>query len=375
MVRRIGTVALILVATIAPTSSVIAQETAAPPVLGPRAVRAELLQEIQLPGTDHFLRPSALFADRNAHEILIGDQGHNRVVILDENGTYRGEFYGQDRFTSPQDLVVEPDGTIDVLAGTREGLRILHYDFDGRFLNERALGTTPDGREVQPGALAIDSQGRLYVRDRVWPQVCVYRDGTLERVIEFAGDVPDDRLVEVGAGRITIAHDLLYIPVSTLGTVKVFDLDGRLLRAMGDLGSTPGQLALPVDVAVTGDGLVLVLDQNRFNVVCYSAEGAFLGEFGGKGISPGWFYRPSLLAIDSGNRVYVGQVYANRLQICRIPDFIAQGNRNLGERGRREDGGSVGNGFIQGSKVDAPRFARAVELVVTMQSRTCEIGG
>ncbi|MEZ4652414.1 MAG: hypothetical protein R3E12_02115 [Candidatus Eisenbacteria bacterium] len=112
-------------ATIAPSVVRHRAETAAPPVLGPRAVRAELLQEIQLPGTDHFLRPGALFADRTAHEILIGDQGHNRIVILDEDGTYRGEFYGQDHFTSPQDLVVEPDGTIDVLAGTRDGLRIL----------------------------------------------------------------------------------------------------------------------------------------------------------------------------------------------------------------------------------------------------------
>jgi hypothetical protein len=63
-------------------------------------------------------------------------------------------------------------------------------------------------------------------------------------------------------------------------------------------------------------------------VVCFDADGGFLGEFGGKGISPGWFYHPTLLAVDDSDLVYIGQVYRNKIQVCKIPDFIINGARS-----------------------------------------------
>jgi hypothetical protein len=136
--------------------------------------------------------------------------------------------------------------------------------------------------------------------------------------------------------------------------VRAYDLTGRPDRVIGQHGSTPGDLAFPVDVAVSRDGLVLVLDQARFNVVCYAPDGKFLGEFGGKGVSPGWFYRPSLLAIDRDDRVYIGQIFMNRLQVCRIPDFIAMSSSNRGLVGRREDRGVREERSLRGMDVPFP---------------------
>ena len=98
-----------------------------------------------------------------------------------------------------------------------------------------------------------------------------------------------------------------------------------------------------MSVAVT-DGLVMVLDKMRFNIVCFSHEGRFLGEFGGKGISPGWFYFPSLLVADGSDQVIVGQIFLNRVQICRIPRFIAE----------HESGSSLQGELIDEQAADAP---------------------
>ena len=57
-------------------------------------------------------------------------------------------------------------------------------------------------------------------------------------------------------------------------------------------------------------------------MLCYTSQGKFVGEFGGKGISPGWFYFPSSLATDALGQVYISQVHLNRVQVCRVPDSI-----------------------------------------------------
>ena len=79
---------------------------------------------------------------------------------------------------------------------------------------------------------------------------------------------------------------------------------------------------------------MLILDKNRFNVACFTREGRFLGEFGGKGFSPGWFFQPSLLAIPTPDQVVVGQIFQNKIQICTLPPFATQ----LGKSGGSEQG-------------------------------------
>jgi hypothetical protein len=85
-----------------------------------------------------------------------------------------------------------------------------------------------------------------------------------------------------------------------------------------------------VAAEVTASGQVLILDKNRFNVVCFTREGRFLGEFGGKGLSPGWFFQPSLLAVPTSDLVVIGQIFQNKIQICTLPPF-ADSQRGSGD--------------------------------------------
>ncbi|MDH4035825.1 MAG: hypothetical protein OEV80_18690, partial [candidate division Zixibacteria bacterium] len=45
-------------------------------------------------------------------------------------------------------------------------------------------------------------------------------------------------------------------------------------------------------------------------------------EFGGRGNNPGWFYHPTLLDVDQLGLVYIGQIFQNKIQVCRTPEFI-----------------------------------------------------
>jgi hypothetical protein len=141
-------------------------------------------------------------------------------------------------------------------------------------------------------------------------------------------DMNSQERQEAVLGSISVVDDRIYIPFSAFGTVFVYDIAGNQVASYGYKGNNPGQLNFPVAVAVSGD-LVAVLDKHRYNIVCFGMDGRFRGEFGGKGLSPGWFYHPTLLGLGPDHQAYVGQIYQNRLQICRIPDFI------LAKRGPR----------------------------------------
>ena len=75
---------------------------------------------------------------------------------------------GTDVFAKPSDMLVAPDGSIFVVDGHDAGgnNRVMKFDKDGNFLLQWGQTGKEDGEFRDPHALAMDSQGRLFVGDR-----------------------------------------------------------------------------------------------------------------------------------------------------------------------------------------------------------------
>ncbi|MEZ4415487.1 MAG: peptidyl-alpha-hydroxyglycine alpha-amidating lyase family protein [Gemmatimonadota bacterium] len=75
---------------------------------------------------------------------------------------------GRDTFAKPSDVLVAPDGSIFVADGHDAGgnNRIVKFDAQGNYLLEWGATGKEDGEFRDPHALAMDSQGRLFVGDR-----------------------------------------------------------------------------------------------------------------------------------------------------------------------------------------------------------------
>lgn len=297
----------------------------------PLSVPAELVTVMDLPGVeDHLLRPSALFVDETFGEVLVADAGHNRIVIFDDEANYRFEFSGLDVFSLPLDVIVERNGCILVLGSTPEGRKLFRFDFDGVFLGEVAFQPPADS-PVDPRSLDRSRDGTLLVLDGDGPRVRLYtEDGRLAHAF-FVRDVhgqPVSKNEVIGQPHVRDGH--VFVPLPAHGSVYVYDLAGTFQRAIGRKGTNVGELSFPVGAALTDGGLLLVLDKNRYNVGCYDLDGRFVGEFGGRGARPGWYYHPTLLAVAPDDRVYIGQVFQNRVDVCRVPGVIRE--RYAGER-------------------------------------------
>lgn len=291
------------------------------------AVPAEFVKEMALPGHgDSILRPSAIHFDAEHSEILVGDSGHNRIVIFNSQGTYRFEFLLGRNLSSIRDITTDAEGYLYVLGSVPGRLVIHRFDFDGLPLGEIPLPSEFEGRPVQPSSLACGDGERLFFLDEDALRIREFDVGG-EIIASFDLDsaLGEANPREVGFGPLTIAHGTFLIPASTLGTVLRFDMAGRHVGNLGSPGNIPGTLNFPVAVEAGPNGMVLVIDKHRYCVVAYDAGGKYLGEFGGKGYRSGWFFHPTLLAVPSADRVVVGQIFQNRIQVCALPTFMTEG--------------------------------------------------
>lgn len=294
------------------------------------AVPAEFIRNIQVPGQgEQILRPSTLHYDRFHNEVLIGDPGHNRILIFTAGGAYKFEFSLNEAMTSPRDVATDSQGYIYVAGSDPRGPQIWKFDFDGTPIEALPLPLGDDGVITSISSIAVGQEDQLFCLE---PKVGLIHEFSSQLVYNrsFPVAVNDKPSPEKSAsevlGRLAVAGDELLLPVSSAGTVVRMDNSGRYLGSIGYFGAKAGTLNFPVAVEVSPEGFYLIMDTGRFCVVCYAEDGQVLGEFGGKGLSPGWFINPTLLCVSSADQVMVGQIFHNKIQACLIPEFIRLGN-------------------------------------------------
>lgn len=289
------------------------------------SVPAQFIRELDPPGTSNsLLRPEQVYIDKKFGEVYVADTGNNRIAVFDTSGVFKFDFSGREEFGSPTDIVVSSAGYIYVV-GTRmrEGGSVFKFDYDGTYMGCLELTSLPGTAKLDIDRVAIDDKDNLYLltgsNDRI---VKVDSQGKYLSDFDILSDLTEKERQEVVLGSLRIDNDRLYLPVSMFGMVYVYGLDGEFIRTIGQSGNLVGELNFPTAVDVIDHSIVVILDKHRFNTVCFTTEGRFLGEFGGMGYSLGWFYHPQNLAVDGLGRTYISQGYLSRIQVCDLPQFI-----------------------------------------------------
>jgi len=320
--RRFPHVAISIVMSLVLPLLAISQQNAPQPLSVPAEFQRDLL-----PGYDSqaFLRLSDIHVDSASGEIFVAESGHNRIMIFDEKGILRFQFSCTEALSHPMNVVVDSEGFIYVLGPAGSGRIIYRYDYDGLPLGALPIPETIGGEALDLSSIDMDVRDRIFALDRAGSRILIFtREGALDGSFGVATELDADLRREMSFGELHIHEDRLYLPMSSMGLVQIYDLHGRRIRNLGRKGSTPGEMSFPIAVAHDTEGMLLVLDKHRFNVLGFDAAGRFLGEFGGRGFRSGWFYHPSLLAVDTKDQVYVGQLYENRIQVCGIPEFMTR---------------------------------------------------
>lgn len=113
------------------------------------------------------------------HQVYKFSPDGELLLTLGREGGSKSEYFFQ-----PNDVLVAPNGNIFVADGHSSAdtanARVLKFSGDGRFLASWGSRGSGEGQLDQPHALAMDSQGRLFVADRGNNRIYIYsQDGEL----------------------------------------------------------------------------------------------------------------------------------------------------------------------------------------------------
>lgn len=111
------------------------------------------------------------------HQVIKFDSQGNVLMRLGKAGIAGN---GNDEFNQPADVLIAPNGDIFVADGHSPGgnNRIVKFASDGTFIKTWGTTGAEAGEFREPHALAMDSQGRLFVGDRYNNRVQIFdQDG------------------------------------------------------------------------------------------------------------------------------------------------------------------------------------------------------
>jgi len=268
-----------------------------------------------LPAARHALGYPTRIAQGRSGRIAVTDARLGAAFVLDAALAPAAEAGG---IGGALGVAVTDDGTPCVGSASRRA--VLCLEPGGKV---RALG---EGLVAMPNDLAFDHAGRLYVADSAADRVQVLeRSGALARTIG-AGPAPA-ALAFPAAVAIAYppAHPQgeLYVADQRNGRVAVFDLRGGFRRALGQpapaFGTAwQGRFSRLQALAVDALGRVHALDAYQGQVQVLDGEtGAFLEAYGAFGSGPGQLSVPLGLAILRDGRVVVANAGNGRLEVLR----------------------------------------------------------
>ena len=197
--------------------------------------------------------------------------------------------------------------------------RVQLFNAAGSFMAQ--INIEPQGpHPADPTDVAVDdSRRRCYVVDNDNHQILVYDLSTLKRVAVYG---------QPGSAKLEFRYPFLmaldkakylYI-VDVINTrVQVLNPDGVYVATIGGWGVDKGQFFRPKGVAVDKDGNVYVSDSYLGVIQVFNANGDFLSVLGDRSTGAlRKFKTPVGLTIDHRNRLYVVEMYADKVSVYRI---------------------------------------------------------
>jgi sugar lactone lactonase YvrE len=244
-------------------------------------------------------------------------------------------------FTSPTDVASDGRRIMVSDPGRHQVLVLDRVDKKLRFLKS---ATGEVFQFSAPYGVTVDRQGIAYVTDTVSAKVFVFSPA--ETLVKVIGDEQLSRPTGVA---VDPARGRLYVTDTAEHHVAVFDLEGKLLSVWGERGPGQGNFNFPTDVDLDADGNLYVLDALNAKVQVLDPSGVFLREFGERGTASGSFQVPKGIAISPTGLVVVTDTMAKRFVIF---DTKGEYLLSIGGRQRFTDGTVSPGGFYMPTGVD-----------------------
>jgi DNA-binding beta-propeller fold protein YncE len=285
---------------------------------GDASTEVEVLGSVgRQPG--QFSKPRAVVVTSRDELVVLDRTG--RVQVFDLAGN---EFLRQWRLPAyengtPTGISIDNDDTLWI-ADTHYN-RVLHYDIAGTLLSQFGERGENPGQLVFPTDVCPDPDGKT-----VWVTDYGRRNRVMQftREGEFVKEWGEELYESADLNRpmaVAVSPDGAEIFVADAGNhrINVYNREGSLTRTISEMGTEPGHLKFPYDLAMNPDGSMYVMEYGNNRVSHFTAAGDFLGCWGTAGSAKGAFAAPWGCAVGPHGDLIVADTNNQRLQILREP--------------------------------------------------------
>lgn len=268
-----------------------------------------------------FVGPNSMATDINGR-ILVADSNNDRIQVFSKDGTHIltfGESGTEDgQLTYPRALAVNSTGDIHVVTNSR--IQVYSKDFAYKF--SMRIDDSNDWKNLAD--VAIDKYDNVYCIEVKRPDILIHKFSSSGELIK-SWTSPEENW---NYFYITIIDEEIYHLTSF---VKVFDLDGNLLRTF-EVG---GRVYFYYMLASDSLGRLYTTQMYPDSVIAFDKNGDVLFQFGRTGSGPGDFNRLSDLIHHNGE-IYITDKENHRIQVFSLGTPPPDGYSGLAQNGSFE---------------------------------------
>lgn len=248
--------------------------------------------------------------------------------------------FGGGEFDKPMAVSVVGDR---IYISDTNNKRVQIFDYEGNPIKTFGSWGDKPGQFQFPYGIAGDSKGVIYVADLYKGSISKFdKDGKYLGL--FAEKQASDGIFKAPAG-IAVKDNLVYVTDVKDHNLRVFDLNGKLVKQIGKPGKKPGQLFAPNAVTLDNDGNIYVTNTGNQRIDIFDKNGKFVkiinGSIDGKG--PSIFVNPRGIGVDDKGNIYAVSNLTHRLYVF---DKDGKQKFNLGGYGEGEKQFSLPNGLF-----------------------------
>ncbi|HLJ15153.1 MAG TPA: peptidyl-alpha-hydroxyglycine alpha-amidating lyase family protein [Bryobacteraceae bacterium] len=196
--------------------------------------------------------------DVAGHKVLKMTPDGRVLMAIGGVGDKPGNQNSKDAFNRPTNIAFAPDGSFFVSDGYVNS-RVVKYSKDGDYLQQWGQKGKADAEFSLVHDVVFDSQGHLYVADRDnWRILIFDQDG------KFLGkwtNVGDPWGLDYFA-----PENAIYMSDGANDRVVKLNMDGQITGTLGSHGRTPGKFFFPHSIAVDSTGALYVAEIRNWRV-------------------------------------------------------------------------------------------------------------
>jgi uncharacterized protein (TIGR03790 family) len=170
-----------------------------------------------------------------------------------------------------------------------------------------------DGNFIEPRDVAVDSNGNIYVADRLNHRIQKF-DSSGNFVTKWGSFGSSNSQFKYPRGIAVDSSNNIYVADSDNHKIKKFDSSGNYITSWGGYGTGNGKTSYPQDVVIDSNNNVYVSDYDNSRITKFSSTGTYIAKWGSYGSGDGQFKPAHHLSVDANNNIYVADRNNNRIQ-------------------------------------------------------------